>query len=63
MGKHCNSVEIQNSIDFYDDLFSKKNKNKKRMLKNIIATNLEVTVHADGTVGPCCNTVGNFTNQ
>lgn len=56
------SVEIQkeNSIDFYDDLFSKKNKNKKRMLKKYNCNEPwgQVTVHADGTVGPCCNTVG-----
>ena len=40
--------------------FSKKNKNKKRMLKKYTCNEPwgQVTVHADGTVGPCCNTVG-----
>ena len=56
------SVEIQkeNSIDFYDDFFSKEKHNSKRLLKDYNCNEPwgQVTIHADGTVGPCCNTVG-----
>ena len=54
------SVEIQkeNSIDFYEDLFSKKN--TKRLLNKYNCNEPwgQVTIHSDGVVGPCCNTVG-----
>ncbi len=56
------SVEIQkeNSIDFYDDLLKKKF-GKNKLLLNKYNCNEpwgQVTIHADGEVGPCCNTVG-----
>lgn len=57
------SVEIQkeNSINFYDDL--KKNQTgleQKKLLKKYNCNEPwgQVTIHSDGTVGPCCNTVG-----
>jgi len=56
------SVEIQkeNSIHFYDDLLKKKYGNNKLLLKNYNCNEPwgQVTIHADGEVGPCCNTVG-----
>ena len=56
------SVEIQkeNSIDFYDDLLRKKFDSKKLLLKKYNCNEPwgQVTIHSDGVVGPCCNTVG-----
>ena len=56
------SVEIQkeNSIDFYDDLLKKKFDKKKLLLRKYNCNEPwgQVTIHSDGTVGPCCNTVG-----
>lgn len=54
------SVEIQkeNSIEFYDHLHKKKN--QKELLKKYNCNEPwgQVTIHSDGVVGPCCNTVG-----
>ena len=56
------SVEIQKetSIDLYDDLLKKKFDNKKLSLKRYNCNDpwAQVTVNSDGTVGPCCSTVG-----
>ena len=56
------SVEIQkeNSIDFYDDLLKNKYDKKKLILKDYNCNEPwgQVTIHSDGEVGPCCNTVG-----
>ncbi len=56
------TVEIQreNSIDFYDDLKSNKDVKSKRLLTKYNCNQPwgQVTIHSDGYVGPCCNTVG-----
>ena len=56
------TVEIQkeNSIDFYDDLKSNKNIKSKQLLSKYNCNEPwgQVTIHSDGYVGPCCNTVG-----
>ena len=56
------TVEIQkeNSIEFYDQLFKKKFDNKKLLLTEYNCNEPwgQVAIHADGVVGPCCNTVG-----
>tara|TARA_B110000003_G_scaffold276284_1_gene321929 strand:+ start:3919 stop:4950 length:1032 start_codon:yes stop_codon:yes gene_type:complete len=58
--KIVDSVEIQteNSIDLYDQL--KNNFIIKKKLKEYKCNEPwgQVAIHADGTVGPCCNTVG-----
>ncbi len=55
------SVEIQkeNSIEFYDYL-NKEDNNRKQLLKSYNCNEPwgQVTIHSDGAVGPCCNTVG-----
>ena len=55
------SVEIQkeNSINFYKDI-KKQNIEQKRLLKNYNCNEPwgQVTINSDGTVRPCCNTVG-----
>ena len=56
------SVEIQkeSSINFYED-FEKSllNQNKKKLKKyNCNQPWGQITIHSDGTVGPCCNTIG-----
>lgn len=55
------SVEIQkeNSIEFYDHLHKESN-NRKQLLKKYNCNEPwgQVTIHSDGAVGPCCNTVG-----
>ena len=40
--------------------FQKEKHNSKRLLKDYNCNEPwgQVTIHADGTVGPCCNTVG-----
>lgn len=56
------TVEIQkeNSINFYDDLHKKKFDTSKLVLSEYNCNEPwgQVGIHADGTVGPCCNTVG-----
>jgi len=56
------TVEIQkeNSINFYDDLHKKKYDSSKLVLTEYNCNEPwgQVGIHADGTVGPCCNTVG-----
>ena len=56
------TVEIQkeNSINFYDDLHKKKYDTSKLVLSEYNCNEPwgQVGIHADGTVGPCCNTVG-----
>ena len=56
------TVEIQkeNSINFYDDLHKKKYDSSKLVLSEYNCNEPwgQVGIHADGTVGPCCNTVG-----
>lgn len=56
------TVEIQkeNSINFYDDLHKKKYDTSKLVLSDYNCNEPwgQVGIHADGTVGPCCNTVG-----
>ena len=56
------TVEIQkeNSINFYDDLHKKKYDSSKLVLSKYNCNEPwgQVGIHADGTVGPCCNTVG-----
>ncbi len=56
------SVEIQreSSIDLYDDLLKKNYDNKKLILKKYNCNDpwAQVSVNSDGTVGPCCSTVG-----
>ena len=50
----------ENSINFYDDLH-KKNMNSSKLVLTEYNCNEpwgQVGIHADGTVGPCCNTVG-----
>ena len=55
------SVEIQkeNSINFYKDI-KKQHIEQNRLLKNYNCNEPwgQVTINSDGTVGPCCNTVG-----
>ena len=56
------TVEIQkeNSINFYEDLHKKKYDTSKLVLSEYNCNEPwgQVGIHADGTVGPCCNTVG-----
>ena len=56
------TVEIQreNSIEFYDHLKSNQNGESKKLLKKYNCNQPwgQVTIHSDGHVGPCCNTVG-----
>ena len=56
------TVEIQkeNSINFYDDLHKKKYDSSKLVLTEYNCNEPwgQVGIHADGTVGPCCHTVG-----
>ena len=56
------TVEVQkeNSIELYDKLFDKKYDSKKLLLKRYNCNEPwgQVAIHADGVVGPCCNTVG-----
>ena len=55
------SVEIQKegSINFYND-FEKNTENTEKKLKvyNCNEPWGQITIHSDGTVGPCCNTIG-----
>ncbi len=57
------SVEIQseNSINLYDKLNSKKPQERKLKHYKCDEPWGQITIHADGTVGPCCNTVGRNT--
>ncbi len=56
------SVEIQKekSIDLYDDLLNKNYDDSKLILKDYNCNDpwAQVTVNSDGSVGPCCSTVG-----
>ena len=56
------SVEIQkeSSIELYDDLLKKKFNSKKLSLKKYNCNDPwgQISVNSDGTVGPCCSTVG-----
>jgi radical SAM protein with 4Fe4S-binding SPASM domain len=57
------TVEIQkeNSIKIYNDLLNDKSDVKSIANGKIYNCNEpwgQVTIHSDGTVGPCCNTVG-----
>ncbi len=56
------TVEIQreNSIELYDKLLNEKYKNKNLILSKYNCNEPwgQVAIHADGEVGPCCNTVG-----
>ena len=61
--KIVDSVEIQkeNSMNFYEDINHIENNNFKLDTYNCNEPWGQVTIHADGTVGPCCNTVGRNT--
>ena len=54
------SVEVQRetSIKAYDDIKSGKYKIKKTIKNMIVLNRGQVTIYSDGTVAPCCNTVG-----
>jgi radical SAM protein with 4Fe4S-binding SPASM domain len=55
------TVEIQkeNSIDIYDELLKNLPKNKITITEyNCNEPWGQVTINSDGSVGPCCNTVG-----
>ncbi len=56
------SVEVQKekSIELYDDLLNKKYDNSKLILKEYNCNDpwAQITVNSDGTVGPCCSTIG-----
>ena len=56
------SVEVQKevSIQAYKDLEILKNKEVPRLKKNYSCSEPwgQITVYADGTVAPCCNTFG-----
>ena len=61
-----NSVEIQkeNSMNFYNDINYTENTDFKLDTYSCSEPWGQVTIHADGTVGPCCNTVGEkYTNR
>ena len=56
------SVEIQkeSSIDFYKDFEKSVGDTTKKKLKKYNCNQPwgQITIHSDGTVGPCCNTIG-----
>ncbi len=56
------SVEIQkeSSIDFYKDFEKSLNNINKKKLDTYNCNQPwgQVTIHSDGTIGPCCNTIG-----
>lgn len=56
------SVEIQkeSSIDFYKDFDKSIDINNEKKFKRYNCNQPwgQITIHSDGTVGPCCNTIG-----
>lgn len=56
------SVEIQkeSSIDFYEEFDNSVDSASEKKLKKYNCNQPwgQITIHSDGTVGPCCNTIG-----